>query len=163
VPTSSALVPAAAGRTRVVRTGEVAVSAPPDVAFPLFTPAGEKLWVAGWDPDFHLPAAGEAVAGGAFSTVGADGRTAHWVIVDWRPERHGVRYARITPGLRGGTVEVECRAAGAGGTVARVTYDLVAFSDEGDTDLAGWTEEWFRDYLAGWEREIAAFLLREAG
>ena len=82
-------------------------------------------------------------------------------------DQKGVRniedLARITPGLRGGTVEVECRGDGAGGTVARVVYDLVAFNAEGDADLAGWTEEWYRDYLAGWEREIAAFLLREAG
>jgi len=158
MPTPSAIAPATAGRTRVVRTGEVAVAAPPDVAFPLFTPAGEKLWVAGWDPDFHHPADGETVAGGAFSTVGADGRAAHWVIVDWQPERHRVRYARITPGLRGGTVEVECHGDGDGGTLARVTYDLVAFNADGDADLAGWTDDWYRDFLAGWERDIARAL-----
>lgn len=157
-----AVVSASVARTRLVRTGAVAVAAPLETAFPLFTPAGEKLWVAGWDPDFHFPADGTTVEGGAFSTAGADGRATHWVIVDWQPERHRVRYARVTPGLRGGTVEVECRADGAGGTVARVTYDLVAFNAEGDADLAGWTDDWYRDFLAGWEREIAAALARPA-
>ena len=96
----------------------------------------------------------------AFSTAGDDGRVTYWVVVDWEPERHRVRYARITPVLRAGTVEVECRAAGASATVARVTYDLVSLSREGDEDLATWTESWYRDFLAGWEREIATALAR---
>jgi hypothetical protein len=147
-------------RLHLRRTGEVAVPLPVERAFPLFTAEGERFWVPGWNPVAHWPADGSPAAGAVFSTAGDDGSVTHWVVVDWEPERHRVRYARVTPGLRAGTVEVECRAAGASSAIARVTYDLVSLSAEGDDDLAGWTEEWYRGFLAGWEREIAAALSR---
>ena len=125
-------------------------------AFPLFTAEGERLWVAGWDPVAHYPADGSPARGGVFSTVDGEGRSTHWVVVDWEPERHRVRYARVTPGVRAGTVEVECRASGEGAAIAQVTYDLVALSPEGDAELETWTEAWYREFLAGWERELAA-------
>ena len=80
-------------------------------------------------------------------------KTAHG-IVDWRPESHRVRYARVTPGRRAGTVEVACRARDERSTTVRVTYDLTAMSPEGDADLASWTESWYTEFLAGWAREI---------
>jgi len=131
------------------------VAAPVEQAFELFTPLGERRWVAGWAPELHHPPGGEPVAGAVFTTAGEDGLLTHWVLVDWEPERHRVRYARITPGRRAGTVEVRCEATGAASTVVRVTYELTALGDAGDADLAGWSEAWFAGYLAGWERDIA--------
>jgi hypothetical protein len=147
-------------RIHLRRTGEVTVALPLERAFPLFTPEGERLWAPGWDPVAHYPAAGSPVEGAVFSTIGDDGLTTLWVIVDWQPERHRVRYARITPARRAGTVEVECRTRGGGATVARVTYELTALSPEGDAELAGWTESWYRRFLAEWEEQIAAALER---
>jgi hypothetical protein len=145
-------------RTHVRRSGLVRVAAPVETAFPLFTPLGEKLWAPGWDPAFHHPADGTPVAGMAFSTANSDGAPTHWVLVDWDPERHVVRYARMTPGLRVGTVEVTCRTAGPAATAAQITYDLTAISDVGDADLATWTKEWFAGFLQEWEGEIARAL-----
>lgn len=142
-------------RAHLRRTGRLHVAAPVGPAFELFTPLGEKLWVAGWSPEFHHPPGGEPVAGAVFTTAGADGLTTDWVLVDWQPERYRVRYARITPGRRAGTVEVCCEVAGASSTVVRVTYELTALGDAGDADLATWTEAWYAEYLAGWERDIA--------
>jgi len=154
-------VPADPGvRAHVRRTGEVAVALPLERAFPLFTAEGERLWAPGWDPVAQWPADGSPAAGAVFSTAGGDGRVTLWVVVDWEPERFRVRYARVTPGLRAGTVEVECRAASDSSTIARVTYDLVSLSSEGDADLATWTDDWYLGFLGDWEREIAAALSR---
>jgi hypothetical protein len=136
----------------------VSVAAPPDRAFPLFTPLGERLWAPGWEPHPHSPADGEARAGAVFSTQGEDGRGTLWVIVDWEPERYLVRYARVTPGLRAGTVEVACAPGPDDSTVATVTYDLTALGPAGDAALATWTESWYAEYLAEWQRQIAAAL-----
>lgn len=157
-PEASAPAAPSARRTFVSRTGEVRVAAPLAAAFPLFTPAGERLWAPGWDPEFHHPADGAAVRGAIFTTCGDDGRTTLWVLVDWEPERHSVRYARVTPGLRAGIVAVACRADGEQATIARVTYELAALNPEGDADLAAWTEGWYEGYLAEWEALIAAAL-----
>ncbi len=143
-------------RIHLRRTGTVTLSAPLARAFDLFTPLGERAWAPGWEPRFHFPASGEACSGAVFSTHGDDGRETLWVIVDWQPERHRVRYARVTPGRRAGTVEVSCTEGPRGTTLATVTYELVALTPEGDADLATWTESWYAGYLEEWGRQIAA-------
>jgi len=149
-----------APRAHLRRSGSLRVAAPVERAFELFTPLGERRWVAGWAPELHHPPGGEPVAGGVFTTSGEDGSQTHWVLVDWEPERHRVRYARITPGRRAGTVEVRCAAAGAASTDVQVTYELTALTDAGDAELAAWSEAWYAEYLAGWERDIARHLQR---
>jgi hypothetical protein len=158
VPDASAPEVVPVSRRHVSLTGEVRVGAPLTDAFPLFTPEGERVWAPGWDPEHHHPAGGETVRGGVFTTPGDDGRTTIWVVVDWNPESCSVRYARVTPGLRAGTVAVACRAAGAEATVARVTYELAALTPEGDAELANWTELWYAGFLAEWEAQIATAL-----
>ncbi len=147
-----------APRTHLRRTGSLRVAAPVERAFELFTPQGERGWVAGWSPEFHHPPGGEPIAGAVFTTAGEDGSRTHWVLIDWEPERHRVRYARITPGRRAGTVDVRCAEAGTASSVVRVTYELSALSEAGDADLAGWSEAWYAEFLAGWERDIARYL-----
>ena len=62
------------------------------------------------------------------------------------------RYARVTPGVQAGTVSVRCEPDGAG-TVATVGYELTALGP--DADLAAFAAG-YADFLAEWEREIAA-------
>lgn len=154
-----AAAPAApAAPVHVVRTGRLPVSAPPAQAFDLFTPLGEKRWAPGWEPRFHHPADGSAQDGTTFTTRDETGRETIWRILDWDPDGHRVRYSRVTPGLKAGTVEVALAPAPGDATLATVTYDLVALSPEGAADLATWTESWYAGFLAEWERQIAAAL-----
>ena len=44
-------------RHSIVLSGSIAC------VFLLFTPAGEKLWVEGWDPEFLHPTSGETCEG----------------------------------------------------------------------------------------------------
>jgi hypothetical protein len=127
-------------------SGTVDVPLPPSGALALFTPAGEREWVPGWDPTF--PAAEATSPGTVFLTH----EHTVWVIVDATPD--SMRYARITPGLHAGTVEVRCEPNGST-TRAHVTYDLTALGDDDTLDrfAAG-----FPAMLAEWERLIAAAL-----
>ena len=128
-------------------SGTVEVPLPPHEAVSLFTPAGERSWVPGWNPEF--PSGEETSPGTTFTTH--EGRT-FWVIADATED--SMRYARITPGVHAGTVEVHCEAAGEG-TRAHVTYDLTGLADPATVDhfAAG-----FPAMLAEWERLIAASL-----
>ena len=119
--------------------GTVRVPLPPDEAIELFTPEGERRWVAGWDPSY--PGGDEAV----FLT----GATT-WVTVE-RGD-HVRRYARVTPGVQAGTVSVRCEPDG-DHTIATVGYELTALSAAAELEAfaAG-----YDDFLAGWEPEIAA-------
>jgi hypothetical protein len=128
-------------------SGTVDVALPPDQALGLFTPAGERAWVPGWDPQF--PSGEDNSFGTTFTTH--EGRT-FWVIADATAD--SMRYARITPGVHAGTVEVRCEPAGSG-TRAQVTYDVTGLGDP--TSVDHFADE-FPAMLAEWERRIAASL-----
>jgi hypothetical protein len=122
-------------------TCPVFVALPPEEALHLFTPAGEREWVPHWAPEFP---AGEHGDGAAPGTVFLTGDT-HWVVVDRAADR--VRYARVTPGVRAGTVEVRV-APHEGGALAEVTYEMTAIAPD----------DHFEPALHDWEPAIAAAL-----
>lgn len=111
------------------------VPLPVERALHLFTPVGERAWAPGWDPVFP---AGEVGDGAAPGTVFLTGDST-WIVIDREADR--VRYARVLPGVRAGTVEVRLRADGPD-TLADVTYETTALNDEPfDPDLAHWEQE----------------------
>ena len=131
---------------RIQLTGTVDVPLPPTDALALFTPAGEREWVPGWDPAF--PSREDTSPGTTFLTH----EHTIWVIADRTPT--SMRYARITPGIHAGTVEVRCEPAGSH-TRAQVTYDLTALGDP--TTLDRFADD-YDGMLAEWERMISEAL-----
>jgi hypothetical protein len=115
-------------------TGSISVPIPPDDAIALFTPEGERAWVPNWEPQHHSDS--------VFTTAHAI-----WVVLDSEPR--AVRYARVTPGVHAGTVEVRCHADGAA-TRAEVTYDLAPLTPGALDQFA----EGYDAMLAEWERRI---------
>ena len=130
-------------------SGTVNVGAPPAQAFPLFTAAGERIWVPGWDPDVMW--GGNGNHPGAVWTTMVGEETTIWVVVDFSVEDQHARYARITPGVKAGTVEVRARDDGRGGSAVEVTYELTALGEAGNRDLAGFDEDQFKKMLVEWE------------
>jgi hypothetical protein len=125
---------------RRVCEGTLHVALPPARAAALFTPEGERPWAPGWDPAYPGGRDGPVFTTGAGATV--------WLALG------GLRYARVTPGLQAGIVEVRCDPDGAG-TRARVGYDLTALSAAADLEHF---DAQFADQLREWERRIAATL-----
>jgi hypothetical protein len=143
---------------RVRLRRELRIDMPAERALHLFTPVGERLWVKGWEPRFPDGERGDgATTGTAFITEHA-GRDTVWTVVD-RGE-HLVRYARTTTGHSAGLVEVRCHAQPDGTTRATVTYELTALDDDARRSLGEFARG-YADYIAEWERLIAAAL--EAG
>lgn len=137
----------------MLRSIEISVALPPDQAMNLFTAEGERRWAEGWNP--HYPVPDRRDGSGAVFTTGHGGHQTTWIMVDHRPEI--VRYARVTEGLTAGTVAVEVVQADEHSTRMRVTYDLTALSDAGQS----WLEAFEADYdaaIGGWAGEIAAVL-----
>lgn len=111
-------------------------------ALHLFTPVGERAWAPGWDPVFPAGEAGDGAAPGTVFLTGAS----TWIVVDRASDR--VRYARVTPNVRAGTVEVRLRADG-DETLADVTYLTTALDGAPfDPDIGHW-EHAIRAALAG--------------
>src|SRR5687768_11943930 len=107
-------VPAHATRSATIR-----LEAPPERAFGMFTPLGERAWAQGWDPEFLHPLDGEAYEGSVFITR-AGGRETIWTTIAHDPPRRAA-YSRVTPGLHAVVVEVRLRPSDDGGTLADVS------------------------------------------
>lgn len=131
------------------------VDAPVDQAFMFFTPAGEELWVEGWQPSYIHPADGRTQAGMVFTTGQGDDLTI-WTLVDFDRAAHRSRYLRCTPASRTGIVEVRCARVDADRTEVWVSYTLTALAAAGEQALGDFEGVRFAAMIDGWSREIAA-------
>lgn len=133
-------------------TVTIEVPLPASRALPLFTARGERAWVPGWTPRFPAGEPDDEEEGTVFVTE-ADGRPTYWVVA--ARDARGVSYARITPELFAGIVEVRQRRADARSTRLDITYDLTALTEEGSAELdrfaAGYQQE-----IGGWQAAIEA-------
>jgi hypothetical protein len=142
----------------VVRTGTVRVALPPDRALDLFTAEGEIGWAPGWKPRYVTPPDGQPVVGGVWLT-GEPPEEVVWRVQRFDRAGRQAEYLRITPGNRVVVVQVGCAPDG-GGTLATVTYRVVALSPAGRTWLDAFTPEAYEEMMREWERLIAAHLAR---
>jgi hypothetical protein len=126
----------------------ICIAAPADSVFMFFTPAGEELWVPGWRPRYLHPEGGATCAGMAFTTGEGEEFTL-WTLAQFDRGARRSCYARVTPALRLGLVRIGCEPMG-GSTDVTVEYEMTALDGRGDTSLAGYRGEVFRDMIDGW-------------
>ncbi len=120
------------------RSATVRLDAPPEQAFEMFTPLGERAWAEGWDPEFLHRVDGDACEGSVFVTR-ADGRETIWTTIAHDPPARAA-YSRVTPGLHAVIVEVRLRPADDRGTLADVSYAFTALTPAGNASVAEWMD-----------------------
>lgn len=148
---------------RVSRSGVVELPASPDQVFPLFTPAGEKLWVDGWDPEMVYPESGATEEGMVFTTGSPDGGTSVWTMTEYDEQNLRAAYVRVTLDSDVCTVAVRCEPGPKGGTRAHVTYTLTALTRRGIGSLEDdFSEERYRRRMEIWQEAITGHLGQEA-
>jgi len=136
-------------------TGTLTVALPPGEAFRLFTARGEQAWVDGWQPHFPVETPDDTTPGTVFETTG-HGQVTTWLVLESAPARR-ISYARVTPGVRAGTVTVELSEETAGQSEVTVTYALTALTDAARADVRAFADG-YQDFLRSWEDTIAAHL-----
>jgi hypothetical protein len=129
------------------RAATLRLDAPPERAFAMFTPLGERAWAQGWDPRFLHPLDGEACEGSVFVTR-AGGIETIWTTIAHHPPTRAA-YSRVTPGLHAVVVDVRLRPGDDGDTLAGVSYAFTALTPTGNDAVAemadgfaGWMETW---------------------
>lgn len=142
---------------RIVRRGDFRLDLPADQAFKLFTAAGERLWVPGWSPRILGPL--PQGPGLVFVTGDGDERTI-WTVLESDPVKGRVRYSRVTPASRAGTVTVQISAAGKGCQV-EVAYDLTALDADGTAALEAYAPDRFAQMLDHWRALIEAMMAKD--
>ena len=132
-------------------SGTLHIDAPPAEAFQYFTPAGERLWVAGWEPEYLHPIDGALVDGLTFRTRHG-GEETLWM-VSRCADPHAVDYVRVTPGSRMGIVSVRLTAHGTAAADVAVAYRMTALSASAEGTLDAFAAA-FPEYLASWQQSI---------
>jgi hypothetical protein len=144
------------------QAGVVGVPLPPDEAFRLFTPEGERAWMPGWAPTYPMPAQSaydppEPYAGLVFITDdGGDTVPRRWVVTRWDPDRRSVAYSYARPGRVAAMIEVRVDRDGQG-SVARVRYRLSALTPSAQVEVRSFGSG-FQHMLAGWGQLIRKHL-----
>jgi hypothetical protein len=139
----------------VTHTGRFHVDAPPEQSIHLFTAPGETLWADGWHP---VILSGDGAEKGTVFVTRHDEEVTIWVVVDFDPQTFHVRYSRVTPSIRAGTVEVFVRSDGQRGSIVDVTYQLTALSETGNRDLAHFDAQAYSEMMGEWENAISGSL-----
>jgi hypothetical protein len=143
---------------RLLRSGVIQLNAPPAVVFPLFTPAGERLWVPGWEPAYLSPASGETQLDMVFRTQHHEYGDAIWSLIARDPERHQVSYLRVAPASHVARVDVSCAEAPQGAAEATVSYTFTGLTEAGNAAIAAYSEPFYAAWLQGWAVAINAAL-----
>src|SRR6516162_11407480 len=113
-----------------------------DVAFPLFSPEGERPWAPGWNPKPVFPETIDFAANTVFRQgEGAD--EAIWTIlaVDWRTQT--AEYFRVAPASHTARIRVHVEPAGQDRSRVAITYDVTAFGPHASQVLDSFSEHAF--------------------
>jgi hypothetical protein len=129
-----------------------------DEAFPLFTPEGERQWIAEWNPHYFYPSNGETLVDMVFTTTEGS-ETTYWTVADFDNQARCARYVRVTPGSRFVIVEVRCEEVGQGETKVVVRYTLTGLTEAGNTTIAAFVDGYIA-MIEEWRTSILAYLDR---
>jgi len=141
---------------RVTRTYTQQLVAEPSKVFPLLCPVREADWIEGWDPVVVLSQSGLAELDCVFLTE-ANPSNAIWYITRHEPDSGFVEMIKITPTVSACKLSIQLRAVKAG-SEAIVTYSHTSLGPEGDTVVAAFTEEYYRQFMREWEAQINHYL-----
>ena len=141
---------------RVIRTFKQQLVAEQSRVFPLLCPVREADWIEGWDPLVVFSDSGLAESDCVFLTAGSPNTTI-WYITRHEPGNGFVEMIKITPTVTACRLTIQlCPAAG--GSEATITYAHTSLGPEGDTLVASFTEEYFRQFMRKWEAQINHYL-----
>jgi hypothetical protein len=134
-----------------------------DDLFPLFSPEGETLWVPGWEYR-NVMGTTQLSEDYVFLTGSQDHAAVEtvWLVKTYQPDKYFVQFYRVQPGDKAGVVTVQCKMISDAKTEARVTYKYIALSESGEQFLAGFTEEFYRDFIGEWKVLLTDYFEKKA-
>lgn len=141
---------------RVTRRYIQQLVAPPEAVFPLLCPVRETDWIEGWDPRLVASSSGVAERDCVFVTS-SDSTEAIWYITRHEPEAGFVEFIKITPTVTACRITIQLRMAAAG-CEAEITYSHTSLGPQGDEFLASFTDEFYREFMQGWESKLNHYL-----
>jgi hypothetical protein len=131
--------------------------ASPETVFPLLCPVREAEWVPGWQCRLIYSKSGVAEAGCVFVTK-EDGREITWIVTEYDPVALRIGFVWVNPGMVVTQIRIELEAVVPLKTFARIQYTYTGLSPEGNGEVEGYDERWFRKKMQSWEAAINHYL-----
>ena len=144
-------------RVRIERAGVVRMALPAAEAFPLFNAAGERRWVAGWDPLYVYPVESGVGEGAVFQTR-KDAGTATWIQTRHEPDTGAASFVYVVPDHHTAIVDVGVTPDGSGRSRAAVRYRMTSLSSDADDFVRAFGAA-FDDFMVHWEQAIQRHIL----
>jgi hypothetical protein len=145
---------------RIKHSYTQSIHAPPAEVFPLLCPIRELDWAPGWTVDWVISNSGLAEQECLFQTPApqeADSPSI-WIITRHVAEDFEVEMYKVTPGKTVAKLQIALAARGDSGTSARISYELTSLGSDGDAFLQEFTEQWYENFMQGWESAMNHYL-----
>jgi hypothetical protein len=155
---NSLAVPSNGARVRQVhRAGGFDLDCDADLAFPLFSPEGERVWVSDWDPKPVFPDQITFTSDTVFRQNRGDEEL--WMIanVDWKT--HRAEYVRLAPASHSAHITVEVQSTATRRCHVVVSYVITAFGPD-QTLLDAFSETAYAAKMRDWKQRITTCLSR---
>lgn len=141
---------------RVTRTYTQHLVADPSRVFPLLCPVREADWIEGWDPLAVFSESGVAEPDCVFLTASSPSNSI-WYVTRHEPANGFVEILKITPNVTACKLTIQLRPTESG-SEATLTYAHTSLGPEGDDYVASFTEEYYQEFMRGWEERINHYL-----
>ena len=141
---------------RVAHTYKQRLTGSPSKVFPLLCPVREADWIDGWNPILVLSQSGHAEQDCVFLTD-AKVHDSIWYITRHDPARFFIEMIKITPSVTACKLTIRVRPAKPG-CEAEVTYSHTSLGPEGDVYIAGFTAEYYVQFMREWESRLNHYL-----
>lgn len=127
--------------------------------FPLFSPEGEKSWVPDWD---YINLMGNTALSEdyIFITTSHDHAQADaiWIVSDYQPEKYFIKFYKIEPENKIGTITIACFEVDSVITKTQVSYKYMAISPTGEKFLTNYSESDYTNFIAQWKILLEKYL-----
>jgi hypothetical protein len=141
---------------QVSRIGEFELDCRSYMAFPLFSPEGERAWIRTWNPRPVFPETIEFQRDTVFRE-GSGADEAVWTIVDVDRGAHRAEYVRVA-GSHAAHIAVRVDSSGENRCRVVVDYTVTAFGENAEGLLEGFSEAAYAAKMRNWQRQIEEYL-----
>lgn len=145
---------------QVSRSGGFELPCSAEVAFPLFSPEGERDWVTGWGPQPMFPGKISFKPDTVFRE-GTGHSEAIWTIVDADWKTYRAEYVRVAPVSHAAHIVVEVEPLEAKRSRVTVSYTVTAFGAGSESLLEAFSEHAYSAKMRDWQRWIGDCLNRK--
>lgn len=143
---------------QVTRSQEIRLDASIELVFPLFEPINEKKWAYGWDLEVIYPISEVVQEEMVFRTAGNVSDERIWTVSKFDRENHLIEYIYVEPSILLAKIQIRCNDSSGITTTAIITYNFTALSDKGNEFIDTFTDKYYKDWIASWQKAINFYL-----